>query len=204
MAWIVAVWTPGLGPVWVRAAVALGLSVGLCEWLSRLAVRLGRFHRFGSDLAGIPIARLGCVTFADWGLTLLSFWLLARSVGVDLGGIGAGRTVFTGQFAGLISMIPGGLGSADAVWFKGFALMGVDHELAAAAILMFRGGFYLLPWLAALGVIYTALASWSAPLRRWQRRVVAGAVALNAALLLASAAMIDPIAQMPSQRPETR
>ncbi len=188
LAWMVAVWTPGLGPVWARAAVALVLSVGLCEGLSRLAVRLGRFHRFGSDLAGIPMARLGCVTFADWGMTLLSFWLLSRSVGVELGGVAAGRTVFTGQFAGLISMIPGGLGSADAVWFKGFALMGVDHEPAAAAVVMFRAGFYLLPWLAALGVIYTALASWSAPLRRWQRRVVAGAVALNAALLLASAA----------------
>lgn len=188
VAWLVAVWTPGLGPVWVRAALALALSVGVSEVLARLAARYGRGHRFGSDLAGVPMVRLGCVSFADWGLTLLSFWLLTRSVGVALDPVRAARTVFTGQFAGLASMIPGGLGSADAVWFKGFALMGVTQDHAAAAVLVFRAGFYLLPWAAALGVIYVALVSWSEPLRRWQRRVVAGAVMLSALLLLLSAA----------------
>jgi phosphatidylglycerol lysyltransferase len=191
IAWLAAAWAPlGIGavPNAGRIALALLLSVLLPIAVARIAVPLLRRHRYGAELDNLPLARLGVVSFFDWGLTLLSFWLLARAVGVDLEEAGAARTVFTGQFAGLLSMLPGGLGSADAVWFKGFDVMGVAHEAAAAAIVAFRGGFYLVPWSTALVSIYIYLASRSDRVRRWQRRAVAGAVMVNSILLLLSAA----------------
>ncbi|MEZ6242068.1 MAG: phosphatidylglycerol lysyltransferase domain-containing protein [Phycisphaerales bacterium] len=190
-AWLIAAWLPigeGVGALVVRVVVALVGSVVIAVALARALVPVLRRHRYGSELAGLPMVRLGVVTFLDWGLTLLAFVVLARAVGVRLEAAGAARTVFTGQFAGLASMIPGGLGSADAVWFRGFALLGVAHDEAAAAVLAFRAGFYLAPWVASLAVIYTLVAMRSERLKLWQRRAVAAAVMLNAILLLLSAA----------------
>jgi phosphatidylglycerol lysyltransferase len=187
--WLLAAWLPlGASAALTRLGLALAASIVIPTVCGRLVVRLLRRHRYGAELHRIPFARLGLVSFFDWGLTLLSFWLLARAVGVTLEPVGAARTVFSGQFAGLLSMIPGGLGSADAVWFKGFDLLEVPHAAAAAAIISFRGGFYLAPWVASVVAIYAFAAGESKRLQLWQRRLVAGVVMLNAILLLLSAA----------------
>jgi len=171
-----------------RIGIAFIASVSLPMIVGRLVVPLLQRHRYGAELNGIPLGRLGLVSFFDWGLTLLSFSLLIHAVGAGIGFENAARTMFTGQFTGILSMIPGGLGSADAVWFKGFHLSGVSHETAGAAVLVFRTGYYLLPWAAALLVLYCALVRGSDRVQYWQRRIIAGAVMLNAVLLLLSAA----------------
>lgn len=190
-AWLLAAWLP-LGPsggaVVVRVLIAAGVSVLLPVAIGRAVVPFLRRHRYGTELTGLPLARLGAVSFVDWGLTLASFVLLIRAVGVVIGGAEAARIVFTGQFAGLISMIPGGIGSADGVWFKGFDLLGVPHDAAAAAVVAFRAGFYLAPWIASVCVIYFVAMAGSARLRIWQRRLIAGVVMVNVGLLLLSAA----------------
>jgi len=191
VAWLIAVWLPMGSGVWVdgaRVAIAAAGSVCLAVLATHVIVPVLKRHKYGSELDHIPIAWLGVVAFFDWGLTLVSFDLLIHAVGIQIAPTQAARTVLTGQFAGLVSMIPGGLGSADAVWFKGFDLLGIHHDAAAAGIVAFRAGFYLLPWIASLLVIYTALAISSNRLRQWQRRIVAGAVAINGVLLLLSAA----------------
>ena len=194
LAWLLAAWLPGIPGLsggWAlgaRVLIALAGTMVFADIIGRSIVAMLGRHRYGSELKGIPLARLGIVSFADWGLTLLSFSLLVRAAGVRAGILGEARTVFTGQFAGLASMIPGGIGSADAVWFKGFDLLGIAHEPAATAVVLFRAGYYLAPWVVAVAVIYTVVATHSQTLRLWQRRLVAGAVLLNAILLLLSAA----------------
>ena len=191
VAWLISAWLPlgsGTGVFILRALIALCISVLALLLVARLAVPIMRRHRYGAELEGMPLARLGLVSFLDWGFTLLAFDLLVRSVGVSIDPSGAARTVFTGQLAGIMSMIPGGIGSADAVWFRGFGLLGVPEHSAGAAILAFRTGFYLVPWFIALIVIYMVLVSRSQRLALWQRRLVTGAVMLNAILLLLSAA----------------
>lgn len=191
IAWLSAAWAPlgvGLSANLMRVGIAMILSVVLPIAISRVIVPVLRRHRYGAELENLPLARLGLVSFCDWGLTLCAFLLLTRSVGVNLAEAEAARIAFTGQFAGLVSMLPGGLGSADAVWFKGFDFIGVTHEAAAAAIVAFRVGFYLIPWIASLIAIYAYLSSRSDRVRRWQRRAIAGAVMVNAVILLLSAA----------------
>lgn len=184
--WLPAAWTP-LGFGW-RIALACVLSVAIAELAGRAAVRLAARYLAEEPREAMPMGRLGMVSFWDWGLTFVAFDLLIRSVGVELPHIGAARTMLTGHLAGLLSMLPGGVGTADAVWFKGFALMKVPYHAAAAGVLMFRGVFYLLPFLGAFVALYVLLAINSERVRTWQRRIVAGAVMLNAVLLLASAA----------------
>lgn len=186
-AWLIALWIPGLG-FWPRVAIALAGSLLISFGSGRIAVPILRRHQYGRELDGLPLLRLASVSFVDWGLTLVSFMLFARSTVIELDPIGSGRTVLTGQLAGIASMMPGGLGSADAVWLKGLGVLGAPHDGAIATILVFRAGFYFLPWIASLLVAYTYLAIRSSKARLWQRRVVAGAVAMNATLLLLSAA----------------
>lgn len=193
-AWLITAWIPappfltGAPEVILRIALALGLAMTLSALGGRIAIRFLRNHHYGSELDGVPLARIGAVSFLEWTLTLCSFMLLTRSVGVHMLTDAAARTVFTGQFAGVASMIPGGLGSADAVWFKGFDLLGVPADVAAAAVVVFRAGFYLAPWITSLAILYIVVAKHSKRLRLWQRRIVAGAVMLGAVFLLLSAA----------------
>lgn len=194
--WLVAGWAPlpgGLNhPVFRIVLAAVGSLVFTHGTGFIIAVFLNRLPG-GKPGAAAALTSLGVVSFFDWGLTLVSFFLLIRSVGVNVPLIAAARTVLTGQFAGVISMIPAGLGSADAVWFKGFALLSVAPGTAAAAIVVFRAGFYLVPWLVALVVLYVLAALHSEQFRLWQRRIVAGAVLVNGFLLLFSAATPDLI-----------
>jgi len=169
MACLLAAWLPGVSGIMgniIRAAIGLLAALMIALVVGRLVIVVLRRHHYGSELVGIPLARLALVSFLDWGLTLLSFDLLIRSVGIEIDPTDSARTVFTGQFTGIVSMIPGGLGSADAVWFKGFDLLGIPHHVAAAGVMLFRAGFYLLPWLAASVVIFLVVVQRSDRLRR--------------------------------------
>ncbi|WP_035237515.1 phosphatidylglycerol lysyltransferase domain-containing protein [Desulfobacter vibrioformis] len=190
--WMLAVWValPGKADCFaVRIALAAVGSVVFTHVAGRIAAGgLNRFlHRHLA--VPVPLSGLGIVSFFDWGLMLAAFWQFIHAVGVDIPAAAAARTLFTGQLAGVISMVPGGLGSADAIWLKGFDLLGVMPGAAAAAIVVFRSGFYFIPWLAALSVMYGVTLAHSNPLRIWQRRIVAGAVLVNAGLLLLGAAL---------------
>lgn len=191
VAWVVAVALPlpsGPGIPLARAALAFVLAPVAAHFAGRIAVVVVRRHHLGSELDHLPLLPLGLVSFFDWGLTILAFHLTAQSLNVHLPLVESARTVLAGHVAGIVSMIPAGLGAADAVWLKLLTFLGVAHNESAAVILLFRAVFYLLPWVASFIILYTALAGHSARVRLWQRRVVAGAVALDALFLLASAA----------------
>lgn len=191
IAWLVAVWLPlgqGADMLAVRVMMALFISISLPILVSRVLIPIVQWHRFAAELDRLPLVRIGMVSFADWGLTLLSFWWVSGAVGVSASVVGAARTVLTGQLAGLISMLPGGLGSADAIWLIGLGRLGAERETAAAAVMAFRSGFYLVPWCLSLIGVYLYLIRHSPQVQVWQRRIVAGAVMLNAVLLLLSSA----------------
>lgn len=197
LGWLAAVWLPTawlskLTEPWeftLRAILALIFSMIIAEVIGRLVLPLIRRVGWMEAVDSPPLVRLAVVSFFDWGLSLLSFALLTRAVGVVITSVGAARTMLTGHFAGIMSMIPGGIGSADGVWFKGFSLLGVGHESAGAVVLLFRAVFYLLPWIGSLIVFYIVLIRESEVARDWQRRIVAGAVMLNAIVMLVSSVM---------------
>jgi phosphatidylglycerol lysyltransferase len=131
---------------------------------------------------------LGLIGALDWTLALAVFVFAGRAVGETLGVVDHLRVVFSGQVVGYASMMPGGLGSADAVWLKLLAADGINESTAAAHIVLFRLVFYIMPWLASLLGLYIYFSGRAEALMRWQRRVLAGAIGLNAAWLLASTA----------------
>jgi phosphatidylglycerol lysyltransferase len=179
--------TPGASAA--RAAIAL-----MCGPL--MGITMGRLvRRFrsvsGADLSDLRAAGVGLLGAADWGVAISVFVFCGWATGGGGGGPSVSdsmRTMTFGHAVGFVSMIPGGLGSADAVWLKMLTTYGAGPNEATAHILLFRLVYYLMPWTASLLVLYARFSGASEPLLRWQRRLLAAAVAVNAALLLASAA----------------
>lgn len=131
---------------------------------------------------------LGLVAVLEWCFAAGAFVLAARSMGIALPSAELVRTMILGHVAGMASMVPGGLGTADAAWLKLETMFGLATSDAAAHVLLFRGVFYLVPWSVSLIALYVYLVRRSASAERWLRRVLAGALLVNAIILLASAA----------------
>lgn len=202
--WLVASALPvtGAGGVALRAGLALVLAVTLAIAFRRLALAYfeRRARRQPSAHAGaleqlrsIRAIPLGLVGFLDWGCSLTAFWMVARAAGMALSAGGAARTFLGGHLVGMISMLPGGLGSADAAWL--YALTqeggqpGYEPDVAAAGILLFRVIFYLLPWAVAAAITLTIAGPRLDETATWRPRVLAGVAGVYAAIMLIAQAL---------------
>lgn len=167
-AWLIAVFTPvhGPGALPARILIALALAPGLAlvaakvlYWIRPAAAGPWPARR---------IAALGLLGVADWGAALATFTLTARALNLPTGLDHLAKTLYLGQFVGMASMVPGGLGSADAVWLNMLAGRGVPTDAAAAQVVLFRFAFYIIPWAASLAVLN--LMFMNARLRAWAER----------------------------------
>lgn len=194
IAWMAALSVPipvGRASMLMQVALAAGVSVVL-TWIIRLAaIALLQRREGGSQTAqaikAIHPAALGLVGFLDWGCSVTTLWLAALAADVTLEPLLAAGTFFSGHLAGMASMLPGGLGSADTAWLLALTGSGSQPDQAAAVILLFRLVFYVFPWVLAvlttLGLAYTGPNE-----AMWRQPAVSGAVAVGAGFILITAA----------------
>lgn len=171
----------------LAAILAAVLSVTL-RWVS--VALLGRFNALPvTERApcGAPAVRIGLVGFLDWGFSLAAFWLIAAAAGIVLDPFLTARAFFGGHIVGMASMLPGGLGSADATWLIVLTNAGHAPDEAAAVILLFRLVFYIAPWAAAV-LATIAIASRARTELPWRPNAVAAAQFVGALFILVSAA----------------
>ncbi|MBX3364362.1 MAG: lysylphosphatidylglycerol synthetase family protein [Phycisphaeraceae bacterium] len=135
------------------------------------------------------LALLGCVSFVDWLCVILAFSFCARAAGVDAPLDLLTRAFLLGQVAGIMSMIPGGLGAADGIWLRVTTASGEGADIAAAMVVLFRTTYYLVPWFLSALALYVMFAERSAGAMQLQRRVVAVITVCAGLLLLLSAAI---------------
>ncbi len=189
--WVVALVVPmpdDLWAVFARLGLALVLCIASSVFVGRIVMRIAISR--GLDVPGLrsPYFALGVVSFFDWGLTATAFVLVAQAIESTISPVTAARAMLLGHSAGFLSMIPGGIGSADAVWLKVLTYEGAPHSAAAAVVLVFRFTFYVIPWAASFLLLYVWALGRSERLRFWQRRLMAGAVLVLSLLLLGSVA----------------
>jgi uncharacterized membrane protein YbhN (UPF0104 family) len=167
-AWIAAMYLP-LPPTSVdmaaRGAIALALAPLLCLLVG------GLIYRFRRDVAledARTYAALGVVAALEWGLVATVYTLVARAVGAEAPVDDVAKSFFVGHVAGAASLLPGGLGSADAVWLKLNLAHGSAAAVAAAHVLLFRCVYFLGPWGLSLiaSIAYVALRSLGGARRR--------------------------------------
>ena len=152
----------------IAFAAALGailLCVGLLPPLPALAAAaallalvafgLGRLEKRGlvpgwlRRGAGAWRALLG-VAFADWIVAALAFVATLDACPDRLPLGDALRGFFNGQAVGVLSLMPGGIGSADAFWLLRLPL---PQATLAAALVSYRIIYYVAPWLIACLVL---------------------------------------------------
>jgi uncharacterized protein (TIRG00374 family) len=93
----------------------------------------------------------------DWGACVAALWFCFNalddpiSLDVLLTGFSLGVT------AGVLSMVPGGLGVQEGSMSGIYALLGVPLQQAVLASILFRLVYYLIPYLASLGFYWRLL-----------------------------------------------
>ena len=121
----------------------------------------------------------------DWLLAFSVFDFLLRAGGIVLSADSVAHIFFLGQGIGLVSLIPGGLGTADAFWLS--QLSGSEGR-GAASLLVYRAIYYLLPWgTATLLLLRRAVhrkVKWAAP----SRLFISLLVLVSGCVMLVSAA----------------
>lgn len=94
--------------------------------------------------------KLILVSIVEWLAVFLAIWILCRILGISI----TAKTLFpvyiVAACAGIISMIPGGLGSFDLVFIWGMQALFVPEEKVLVLLLFYRIGYYFVPFLISL------------------------------------------------------
>ena len=102
------------------------------------------------------LAVLALMVTADWSFSLVTLWFCFDALGepLKLGVLITGFSI--GITAGVLSMVPGGLGVQEGSMAGIYTLLGVPLEQAVLAAILFRVVYYFIPYLVSL-VFYRRL-----------------------------------------------
>ncbi|MBS4216046.1 bifunctional lysylphosphatidylglycerol flippase/synthetase MprF [Bacillus sp. FJAT-49825] len=90
------------------------------------------------------------VSFVEWIAVFFAIYLLTRILGIPIRIEDLFPVYIAAVCAGIISMIPGGLGSFDLVFIWGMQEFHMAEEKVLVLLLLYRVGYYLLPFIVSL------------------------------------------------------
>ncbi|MEH7181169.1 lysylphosphatidylglycerol synthase domain-containing protein [Neobacillus vireti] len=91
--------------------------------------------------------KLFCISLFEWTAVFGGIWFLTLMMNIPLNFEQLFPVYVVAACAGIISMIPGGLGSFDLVFIWGMQYLYVPEEKVLAVLLFYRLGYYLVPFL---------------------------------------------------------
>ncbi|MGX7127190.1 bifunctional lysylphosphatidylglycerol flippase/synthetase MprF [Enterococcus wangshanyuanii] len=97
-------------------------------------------------------AGLILTSFMEWTGVLGSFLLIGLLMGVKMNPLQIIPLFIAASVIGIISMIPGELGSFDLLMILGLSALGISREVVVAWILLYRLFYYIIPFL--IGMIF--------------------------------------------------
>jgi phosphatidylglycerol lysyltransferase len=97
--------------------------------------------------AGIQLV---CVSVIEWFAVFCAIFLLNKLLGINISVRNLFPIYIVAACAGIISMIPGGLGSFDLVFLWGMRDLHVGEEKVLVLLLFYRIGYYFVPFLISL------------------------------------------------------
>ncbi len=108
--------------------------------LNRLAPHLSEFHGASNELLGLrPLLVATIISFLAWGLEILAVYLCVVGIGADVPFLVVVFIFAVSSLGGALSMIPGGIGVAEAGLAGGFRFYaGLSGGLAGALTLLIR------------------------------------------------------------------
>lgn len=108
--------------------------------------QVGFFDDFTTKVKG----QLVGTSFLEWSGVLLAFLSVGKLMGVAFTVSQVLPLYIACSIIGMVSMIPGGLGSFDVMMLLGLSALGVPHETAVIWILLYRLCYYLIPFVIGL------------------------------------------------------
>ncbi|GKU82847.1 bifunctional lysylphosphatidylglycerol flippase/synthetase MprF [Niallia sp. NCCP-28] len=104
------------------------------------------------DLIDSPklAVQLIITSLVEWIFVFIYLYSLAVMMDLPVGVWDFSKIFLIAVCAGIVSMIPGGIGSFDLVFLWGFDYLGVPTEKLIVVLLLYRIGYYFLPFIAAL------------------------------------------------------
>ena len=184
-------------------AVSLPLPSALDSFAARLALAVPLAALAGLVLRALPRIRfappavrrwegrpflMALVACGDWLLAWAVFHLALKEMHGSIEPRLSLASFFLGQLVGLLSFVPGGLGTADAFWVVSLSAAAGGHDRVLAALLLYRLVYYVLPWFFATLVLAGRLIRAGRRTGAFLRSAIASYTFLCGAVLLASAA----------------
>ncbi len=90
-------------------------------------------------------------SLVEWTCLGLFFWIVCMSFSREIMLLEALGVISIAAIAGIISFIPGGMGSFDLICLVGLETIGASSQKAMAILITFRIFYYIMPWF--LGII---------------------------------------------------
>lgn len=102
------------------------------------------------DEEGFTLKVVG-ISFLEWTLNMLLIYLILAITGAHIKLTEYFYVYVRATAVGIVSMVPGGLGTFDLTFIDGFKALGVPIEQTFLVIILYRISYFILP--AAIGVI---------------------------------------------------
>ncbi|MFL6559324.1 MAG: lysylphosphatidylglycerol synthase domain-containing protein, partial [Bacillus sp. (in: firmicutes)] len=132
---------------WLYFAV---LGVGLYLPLF-IIIHMIKSNKGGQALLSTNITlKLILVSIIEWLAVFFAILILCRILGISITADSLFPVYIVAACAGIISMIPGGLGSFDLVFIWGMQELFIPEEKVLVLLLFYRIGYYFLPFLLSL------------------------------------------------------
>jgi len=89
-------------------------------------------------------------SFLEWSGVALTFVSAGRIIGIKVATVEILALFMAATVVGIISLIPGGLGSFDVTMLLGLHFLGLSKELTLVWLLLYRVAYYFVPFLIGL------------------------------------------------------
>ncbi|WP_375179418.1 bifunctional lysylphosphatidylglycerol flippase/synthetase MprF [Enterococcus rotai] len=117
-----------------------------------LIASLLRKDEYIGDIDAKTRTGLILTSFLEWTGVLGSFLLIGMLMGVKMNPLQVMPLFIAASVIGIVSMIPGELGSFDIMMIIGLSALGIDREVVIAWILLYRLFYYIVPFM--IGAIF--------------------------------------------------
>ncbi|WML44937.1 bifunctional lysylphosphatidylglycerol flippase/synthetase MprF [Neobacillus sp. PS3-40] len=109
--------------------------------------------------------KLVLVSILEWTAIFVAVWLLSLILGLSIGVNNLLPVFIIASCAGIISMIPGGLGSFDLVFIWGMQDLHASSEKVLVLLLFYRIGYFVIPFL--IGLVLFIKSYWEKWNKSW-------------------------------------
>lgn len=136
---------------WVYHHYAVWLVGGALYFPILFGIAHFKNTQYFADLTLNRTLRLTISSFLEWGFAAGCFMIIGKILDLNLNLLQVLPLFMIANIIGVISMVPGGLGSFDVLMILGLSQLGVKNELAVLWLLFYRIFYYMIPFI--IGVI---------------------------------------------------